>query len=268
MEQLGRKASTGLNKLFSSVQKTIIEPLLTPVVDDGPGTSSTTTTTAVLFPLPVVKVTTTKATSAPVQPQYAPSASTQHSFSGQEQRGQDFFGGVHNSAPAPPPSYSSAALQREQLGSVGRGSGRNESASVGRSKSFIGQDIGRHALKLSNEFRGRQGKSGMLEWNDTLFELCVEHSRNMAEGKCPFSHDGFKERVARYGFRSRNSAENVFQCSKRPVGLALASLAVDGWINSPGHRKNLLGEFTVAAVGHYQSQRDGTIYFTQLFARP
>lgn len=137
-----------------------------------------------------------------------------------------------------------------------------------RKTGSAGQDIGRHALKLSNDFRASEGRSVSLEWNDTLFDLCVEHSRNMAEGKCPFSHDGFKERVARYGFRSKNSAENVFQCSKRPLGLSLASLAVDGWIHSPGHRKNLLGDFTVAAVGHYQSQRDGTIYFTQLFANP
>jgi len=31
-----------------------------------------------------------------------------------------------------------------------------------------------------------------LEWSPILYEIALEHSKNMAEGKVPFGHQGFK----------------------------------------------------------------------------
>ena len=40
--------------------------------------------------------------------------------------------------------------------------------------------------------------------------------------------------------------------------------AVDGWIDSPGHRKNMLATNTICAIAVYE--KNGKYYFTQLFA--
>lgn len=45
-----------------------------------------------------------------------------------------------------------------------------------------------------------------------------------------------------------------------------ARVAVEGWIKSPGHRKNLLGAFDLCGIGVAQSS-GGEFFFTQLFAR-
>ena len=45
----------------------------------------------------------------------------------------------------------------------------------------------------------------------------------------------------------------------------VAKCAVDGWINSPGHRKNLLGAFDVCGIGVARSGT-GQFYLTQLLA--
>ena len=51
-------------------------------------------------------------------------------------------------------------------------------------------------------------------YNILIFIICLamEHSKNMAEGKVPFSHEGFGERCkkfSRYRYRVGRMAENV-----------------------------------------------------------
>ena len=53
----------------------------------------------------------------------------------------------------------------------------------------------------------------------------------------PFGHDGFDGRVRQYPMAHRSAAENV--AMSRGI-TDVAQTAVHGWINSPGHRKNLL----------------------------
>lgn len=49
----------------------------------------------------------------------------------------------------------------------------------------------------------------------------------------------------------------------------LAARAVDGWINSPPHRKNMLRKHvTEIGVGVAQSKKTGVFYAVQLFGRP
>ena len=44
--------------------------------------------------------------------------------------------------------------------------------------------------------------------------------------------------------------------------MASAVIALEGWKNSPGHRKNLLGQFNFVGIG--VAERAGVFYFTQL----
>ena len=43
-------------------------------------------------------------------------------------------------------------------------------------------------------------------------------------------------------------------------------MAVNGWINSPGHKKNLMSNTTHCAIAVYQNN-SGAYYFTQIFTR-
>jgi uncharacterized protein YkwD len=46
-----------------------------------------------------------------------------------------------------------------------------------------------------------------------------------------------------------------------------AGTVVDGWKNSPEHRKNMLGDFSLTGIGIAQSN-DGGYFFTQIFIQP
>lgn len=47
----------------------------------------------------------------------------------------------------------------------------------------------------------------------------------------------------------------------------VASTFVEGWVNSPGHFQNIIGDFTHTGVAVSVDTRDGTIYSTQIFAK-
>jgi len=119
---------------------------------------------------------------------------------------------------------------------------------------------GKRAVTLTNEFRVSQGKPGHLVWNKKLWEIALVHSKDMCEGRVPFSHHGFDERYKKVNFHIRGFAENV--AYNMGVGDP-TKVSVDGWINSPGHRANMLGNFNLCAVAIFSAGNKS--YFTQLF---
>jgi len=129
-------------------------------------------------------------------------------------------------------------------------------------RSYDPQYLGRKAVDDTNTFRAQQ-RMPPLRWSQAVAEIAAEHARQMARGEMPFSHKGFDERVRRYPFAYFSAAENLAYNS----GVAdAAGLAVQGWIKSPGHRKNLLGAFDLCGIGVAHSA-SGQFFFTQLFAR-
>ena len=48
-----------------------------------------------------------------------------------------------------------------------------------------------------------------------------------------------------------------------PMG---AREVVDGWLHSPGHRRNIEGDFRLTGIGLAEGS-NGMIYFTQIFVR-
>ena len=79
----------------------------------------------------------------------------------------------------------------------------------------------------------------------------------MGTGKVPFSHDGFNERMRMISFHVQSFSENVAYNSGHadPV-----ETAVRGWINSPGHRKNMLAHNSICGIAVYV--QGGTFWFT------
>jgi uncharacterized protein YkwD len=115
-------------------------------------------------------------------------------------------------------------------------------------------------LGYVNEYRLSRNLP-ILQSNDIISAEAEMHSFNMASKKVPFSHDGFEERVqninTKFGI-TRASAENV------AYGKISARQAVDFWLKSAGHHKNIVGNYAFTGVG-ISRNNEGTIFFTQIF---
>lgn len=116
-------------------------------------------------------------------------------------------------------------------------------------------------LQFVNEDRKKHGLSPLM-MNSLESSLASKHSHDMAAGKVKFGHDGFKKRAKtiQKELGSLAIGENVAS------GPMTAREVVDGWLKSPGHKKNIEGNFTLTGVG-YARDRKGDIYFTQIFSR-
>jgi uncharacterized protein YkwD len=130
------------------------------------------------------------------------------------------------------------------------------------SVSVFASSMEKEILRYTNEFRQSKGKSKLL-MEDIINRQAEQHAVNMAKGKTSFGHQGFQNRVkaikSETGFISA-AAENV------AYGDMTAKEVVQGWINSPSHRKNLLGNYTHIGIG-VAKNKNGRLYFVQVFIR-
>lgn len=118
-----------------------------------------------------------------------------------------------------------------------------------------------------------------VAWSDKLYKASYEHSNDLAKSNT-FAHDGsgtefditgyskgkkstFSERITAQGYQWRNISENISAGTSRDT----AQEAVDSWIESPGHCKNLMNaqvkDVGMAKVENTESQY--TNYWTQNF---
>ncbi|QLE55823.1 CAP domain-containing protein [Nostoc sp. TCL26-01] len=102
-----------------------------------------------------------------------------------------------------------------------------------------------------------------LRLNARITQQARIHSRNMARGRVPFSHQGFEQRVNAIPLRYNSAAENV--AFNRGYDNP-ANQAVIGWIDSPGHLKNIKGNYNLTGIGVAANQQ-GEVYLTQIFLR-
>ena len=130
--------------------------------------------------------------------------------------------------------------------------------------STVKDEIGKKCLELTNQFRAKN-KLAPLKWDDSIWKISLTHSKNMGDGKVPFGHKGFSERIKQFPFHFSLACENVFMCQGYSE-YSIAENAVNGWINSPGHRKNLLSNTNFCAIATYRNS-SGAYYLTQMFAR-
>ncbi len=115
----------------------------------------------------------------------------------------------------------------------------------------------------TNAFRVAHGKKA-LKWSDKAAKAAYLHSKDMADNNY-FSHDSqngrkFYERLNAQGVSYRSCGENI------SAGRALGFMAYDGWVNSSGHRENMLGSYSYLGVGAaYGNKSTYGSYFTQDF---
>ncbi|RCJ20290.1 alkaline-shock protein [Nostoc minutum NIES-26] len=113
-----------------------------------------------------------------------------------------------------------------------------------------------------NSYRASQNLPSLMR-NSAINTQARNHSQNMASGRVRFGHDGFIQRVQATRLLYISAAENVAfnQGYQDP-----AKKAVEGWLNSPGHLKNIKGQYNLTGIG-VASNSKGEVYFTQLFIR-
>lgn len=117
-------------------------------------------------------------------------------------------------------------------------------------------------LNYVNEDREQHGLAS-LKMNAVESAIAEKHSRDMANGKVPFGHTGLNARakaIRKELGEISSVGENVAS------GPMTAREVVDGWLNSPGHKRNIEGDFTLTGIG-YARDKKGNIFFTQIFSR-
>ncbi|HEX8090375.1 MAG TPA: CAP domain-containing protein, partial [Blastocatellia bacterium] len=107
-----------------------------------------------------------------------------------------------------------------------------------------------------------------LELSEELLEVARDYSRRMAEEGF-FAHndpDGrtVRERISKAHIRWHVVGENLAY-SNGYINPVAASMS--GWMDSPGHRRNILDpDWRQTAIGAWISS-NGTVYFTEIFLK-
>ncbi len=118
-------------------------------------------------------------------------------------------------------------------------------------------------LELVNAERAKHGLSA-LTWDSSLAAVAEAHSLDMAENNF-FSHTNLKgqspfDRMKAFGISYSYAAENIAAGQKTPESV------MNSWMNSEGHRKNILNQnVTRLGAGYVQGGSYGH-YWTQVFA--
>jgi len=117
-------------------------------------------------------------------------------------------------------------------------------------------------LRYVNDYRATHHLPP-LKMNQRMSQEAIKHSRDMSTHRIGFGHIGFEGRMKRLSQaipHYNGGSENV------AAGKWNARQVVDGWMSSPGHRRNILGHYQLTGIG---ITRDGSgrVYYTQLFMR-
>ncbi|MEU7573125.1 CAP domain-containing protein [Micromonospora sp. NPDC049240] len=158
---------------------------------------------------------------------------------------------------APKPSRTTAPSRQQQRSSAPSGTTARTTSSGGLSAEL------QQVVDLVNQERAKAGCKA-LGVDSKLTLAAQRHSQDQADHKT-MTHDGSDgsdvgQRLDRVGYAWRAAAENVAWGQQGPAEV------MDAWMNSPGHRKNILNcSYTEIGVGVARSNGP---YWTQDFGTP
>ncbi|WP_186785929.1 CAP domain-containing protein [Paenibacillus agilis] len=134
----------------------------------------------------------------------------------------------------------------------------------GKPSKELQQSFERQLLDLANAFRVQMGKKP-FKADANIANTARKHSQDMSkrdffdhknpDGKSPF------DRMDDDNIEYTAAAENI------AAGQTSAIIAHEGWINSLGHRENIVGDFARLGVG-VAFGGDMEVYYTQNFYTP
>lgn len=158
---------------------------------------------------------------------------------------------------------SGCAQQNSNNGAQGSTSqnGQTQSGEV-----IVSQDCGAEtvsseeasACSITNSERQKQGL-GPLSWDSRLYRAALDHATDMAT-RGYFSHVtpeglGPGARLQKYSVSYRSYGENI------AYGYNTGLSAMNGWMNSSGHRANILGDYSAVGIAVYKG------YWVQVFIK-
>jgi len=122
-------------------------------------------------------------------------------------------------------------------------------------------DTAGYAAEVARLVNAERAKAGLPALAADTALAAAAQSRAQ-ETATSFSHtrpDGreWHTVLAEQGITYRRAGENIAYGQKTPAEV------VTGWMNSQGHRENILGNFTRIGVGVYE--KNGVLYWAQLF---
>lgn len=167
-------------------------------------------------------------------------------------------------------SFNAAVAAKNNIGArAGENAAGNSFAKTnagGENSAVAVEPLERRVFDLVNERRTAAGLPPLV-WNKEAASAARIHSANMAALNF-FSHTGndgktVAARAASVGLTQwRQIGENI--ATNRGFKSPLES-AVQSWMNSPGHRENILkGAWQQSGIG-VAVKADGTYFFTQVF---
>lgn len=132
----------------------------------------------------------------------------------------------------------------------------SSSVSAGIQSSSAASEV----VRLTNSARSQNGYAALVE-DGALSEAAAMRAREIARS---FSHTrpsgaSFSSALSESGVSYLRAGENIASGQKS------ASEVVNAWMNSPGHRANILNS-SYSRIGSASVNIDGTLYWVQLFA--
>ncbi|MFG1613261.1 CAP domain-containing protein [Nonomuraea wenchangensis] len=156
---------------------------------------------------------------------------------------------THTAAPTPAPTAPRTQAPTE---------------ATAKAAAAVGTAVENEVVRLTNAERAKGG-CGPLTHDSRLRRAAYEHSADMAKNDY-FEHDSqdgrdVGDRISATGFTASAWAENI------AMGQRTAAEVVKGWMNSDGHRRNIMNcAYTHIGVGAAKDGQ-GRLYWTQDFAR-
>ena len=132
----------------------------------------------------------------------------------------------------------------------------SSSVSAGIQSSSAASEV----VRLTNSARSQNGYAALVE-DGALSEAAAVRAREIARS---FSHTrpsgaSFSSALSESGVSYLRAGENIASGQKS------ASEVVNAWMNSPGHRANILNS-SYSRIGSASVNIDGTLYWVQLSA--
>jgi uncharacterized protein YkwD len=152
-------------------------------------------------------------------------------------------------------------------GGGGGGGGSGGGAVTGNTPTSAESSLAQQVLTLVNQERANNSLPA-LSWHAGCAQVAYDHSWDM-DSRDFFSHtnpdgDSPFDRMTSAGVGYSTAGENI------AAGYPDAASVMNGWMNSPGHRANILSSaFTEIGIGVCQGSNGqyGT-YWTQVFRAP
>jgi uncharacterized protein YkwD len=116
-------------------------------------------------------------------------------------------------------------------------------------------------LKLINDYRVSVGLNPLEKTSHISFKS-EEHNDYMITNNV-FNHNDFNARSESIMqvLGAKNVGENIAYNFKTPQGV------LSGWLNSPGHKANIEGNFTHFGISIKTDPATGSKYYTNIFAK-